>query len=210
MDDAARPALGSDSTLSALIASRLCHDLSNPLGAIGNGVELLDMTDGGDSAERALIGDALRDAQARVRFFRLAFGAAPPDHMTSGREAATTAQDMFAGTRLRLDWAVAGDHPRSAVKLGLLMLLCVDSALPMGGAVRVAMDAAGQWQIQAETDRLMMDADLWSVLRFGDASAGRAIRPAEVQFPALYRAATEMGLTVNYRGADGVLEISLH
>jgi len=65
--------------LSALVASRLRHDLGNPLGAVSNGVELLQMSGMANSPEMALIADALRDTEARLRFFRIAYGAARPD-----------------------------------------------------------------------------------------------------------------------------------
>src|SRR5690606_36320108 len=76
--------------LGALVASRICHDLVNPLGAIGNGVELLALTTGfgpaagpqgaslqgtaGGSPELALIAESTTHAAARARLFRLAFG----------------------------------------------------------------------------------------------------------------------------------------
>lgn len=210
MDDSPAPKPFGDAALAGLIASRLCHDLSNPLGAIGNGVELLEMTGGGDQAERDLIRDAVRDAQARVRFFRLAFGEAAPGHLTSASEAATAARAMYETSRLRLSWQVAADQPRASVQLGLLMLLCAETALPMGGSVRVDQGEGALWRLTAETDRLALDAELWSVLRFGMAAAGRALRPAEVQFPALFAAATAQGATINYRGSDLGLEMSVH
>ena len=60
----------------ALIGSRICHDLISPLGAIGNGVELLEMSSAGASPEMALISESVASANARIRFFRIAFGAA--------------------------------------------------------------------------------------------------------------------------------------
>ncbi len=65
--------------LAALVGSRICHDLISPIGAIGNGVELvlLDAAVGGP--EVTLIADSVSHANARIRFFRIAFGATGAD-----------------------------------------------------------------------------------------------------------------------------------
>ena len=65
-----------DLDLTALVGNRICHDLINPIGAIGNGVELLAMADGSPSAELALISQSVDSAKARIAMFRVAFGAA--------------------------------------------------------------------------------------------------------------------------------------
>jgi histidine phosphotransferase ChpT len=64
--------------LVALVGSRIAHDLANPLGAIANGVELLALTGQGNSAELQLITESVANATARIKAFRIAFGAAPP------------------------------------------------------------------------------------------------------------------------------------
>ncbi len=53
--------------LAALIGSRICHDLISPIGAIGNGLELLSMA-GAGGPEVALISDSVSNANARIRF----------------------------------------------------------------------------------------------------------------------------------------------
>jgi hypothetical protein len=85
--------------------------------------------------ELDLIRDAVGDALARVRFFRLAFGYAGPDHMTSAREARTTLEALYDGGRIAATWKPQDDMPRRQVKLAYLMMLCAESALPMGGDV---------------------------------------------------------------------------
>ncbi len=71
--------------LAALLGSRICHDLISPLGAIGNGVELLAMS-GQSGPEMAMIEDSVRNANARIRFFRMAFGPASADQSASRTE----------------------------------------------------------------------------------------------------------------------------
>lgn len=195
-------------TLADLIGSRLCHDLVNPLGAIGNGVELIEMTGSVRGPEMDLIRDAVRDAQARVRFLRVAFGAAGPQQVLSAREAKTTAQALWQSGRLTLDWTATADLPRLRVKLGYLMLLCAETALPMGGEVTLGLDNAGQWRLEAKGPRITLDDGLWSVLRFGMAAAGRPLRAAEAQFAALHAAAEPLDLTLNYVAGDGRLSMA--
>lgn len=194
--------------LADLIGSRLCHDLSNPLGAIGNGVELLEMTGAAKGPEMELIRDAVRNALARVRFFRLAFGHAGRDHMTSAREARTALADLYSGTRITATWKPEDDLPRRQVKLAYLMMLCTETALPMGGRVVLSMQSGGRWAVDAHSDRIAMDEDLWNVLRFGPAAAGRPLRPAEAQFMGLHEMAEKMGLTINFVAEDGVLRLN--
>ncbi|WP_284266488.1 histidine phosphotransferase family protein [Roseicyclus amphidinii] len=195
-------------SLAELIASRLCHDLVNPLGAIGNGVELLEMTGSVRGPEMELIRDAVRDAQARMRFLRIAFGAAAATQVLSAREARTTALAPWEGTRLSLDWSAQADLPRAQVKLAYLMLLCAETALPMGAAITLGHGPGGQWRLEATASRVALDEDLWSVLRFGLSAAGRALRPSEVHFAALHAAAGPLDRTLNYVAHGEGLTIS--
>jgi histidine phosphotransferase ChpT len=195
-------------SLADLIGSRLCHDLSNPLGAIGNGVELLDLTGSAKGPEMDLIRDAVGDALARVRFFRLAFGHAGPDHMTSAREARTTLEALFNGTRIGVAWKPQDDMPRRQVKLAYLMMLCAETALPMGGKVTLSMEPGGKWALAARADRIAIDETLWSVLRFGPGGLGRPLRPAEVQFLALHDTAEAMGKTLNFVRDEASLRLT--
>jgi len=197
-----------DQSLADLIGSRLCHDLVNPLGAIGNGVELMDMTGSAQGPERDLIRDAVRDAQARIRFFRIAFGGAGTHQMLSAREAMETATGLHEGSRLQVDWKTTRDLPRLQVKLAYLMLLCAETALPMGGTVTIGVDGNGHWSLEAQATRIQFDEALWSTLRFGMTSAGRPLRAAEAQFAALHDCAESLDLTINYVGREDGISMS--
>ena len=61
--------------LAALLCSRVCHDIISPVGAINNGLELLD-EGGADADAMNLIRASARNASARLQFARIAFGAA--------------------------------------------------------------------------------------------------------------------------------------
>ena len=92
--------------LAELVGSRLCHDLVNPLSAIANGIELLTLSGAARTPEVELIADAVGDAMARIRFFRVAFGAARAGETLSEREMRDSLSALYAGTRLALDLQV--------------------------------------------------------------------------------------------------------
>lgn len=150
-----------DSTtdLTALLGSRICHDLISPLGAISNGVELLMMSGAQPSPEITLIAESIAAANARIRCFRVAFGAGADQSMAPS-EILSILQDMTHGGRLQITWAVASPATRRDVKLAFLGLLCIESAMPWGGQIIVRADKQ-DWTIVAEADRLAVDKPMW-------------------------------------------------
>jgi histidine phosphotransferase ChpT len=149
--------------LAALIGSRICHDLISPIGAIGNGVELLMMDGAAKTPELALIAESVASANARIRFFRVAFGAAGSDQRIAKGEVAGILADMTRGGRLKVEWHSPADLSRREVKLAFLLLQCLETAMAYGGRVVVEKTETG-WLMQAEAARLKIDPALWEVL----------------------------------------------
>lgn len=146
--------------LSALVSARLCHDLISPMGAIGNGLELLQLTEGAGSAELELISDSLATALAKLRFYRLAFGPADAQARQSFDEARQITDAMFHG-RFSVAWEAQGPSmPRATAQLIYLAILCMERSLPMGGTVRVAVRDE-RVELRAEGCRTAPPADLW-------------------------------------------------
>ena len=164
----------------ALIGSRICHDLISPLGAIGNGVELLSMSGAGGGPELALIADSVANANARIRFFRIAYGAAACE--VAEAEIRSILTGMANGGRVAIDWRIAGPVSRARAKLAFLALQCLETALPFGGKITVAAKGA-VWEARAEGARLTVDAILWANL--SAAASDPAIAPAQLQFALL-------------------------
>jgi histidine phosphotransferase ChpT len=122
--------------VSALIASRICHDLISPIGAIGNGVELLTMEPGGATRpEYALISASVANANARIRLFRIAFGSATSDQRIPRNEVLSILTDLGHAGRITFAWTSQGDLSRREVRLVFLLLLCLETVLPFGGRV---------------------------------------------------------------------------
>ncbi|WP_417628021.1 histidine phosphotransferase family protein [Pararhodobacter aggregans] len=151
----------SASDLAALVGSRLCHDLVSPLGAIGNGVELLKMLHEG-SDELALIEQAVAAAQARVRLYRLAFGAAHPGQEAKAEDLAEALQALSLNGRLTVECGLRGPLPRVQAKRLALAALCLETALPWGGTAQVT----GQG-VSARAPRMKLDPALWEALATG-------------------------------------------
>lgn len=173
--------------LASLVAARLCHDLVSPLGAIGNGVELLEMSGEyagiANSPELTLIGDSVRAARARVRVYRMAFGHAPADQRVAVMEIAQLALDYARGARLTVEIEGGGDASRLEARMLLLSLMCVDSAMPWGGKVLIRRRGAG-WRMTGEASRTRIDQGLWQWLD-GAHGPRPAPAPSEVQFALL-------------------------
>jgi histidine phosphotransferase ChpT len=165
--------------LVALVGSRICHDLISPIGAIGNGVELLLMEGGSKGPEMALITESVAHASARIRFFRVAFGAAGSDQRIGRGEVGSVLSDLTHGGRVQIDWAGSGDLPRRDVKLIFLMILCLESAMPYGGKITITRGEA-RWLILGTSARLKIDTALWECL--AAPAALPEIGPAQVQF----------------------------
>ena len=178
--------------ISALVGSRICHDLISPLGAIGNGLELLSLT--GEATpqgpEMALIAESVDNASARVRFFRVAFGAAAPGQSLGRADLLSILSDSFRAGRIAIDPALEGAVPRAEAKLALLLVLCLETTLPRGGTIRVEGGAQG-WRLRAEGPDLRIEARLWQGLAEGRAPDG--LSAAEVQFALLPEAVTATG-----------------
>ena len=165
--------------LAALVGSRICHDLISPIGAIGNGVELMMMEGAAKGPEMALITESVAHANARIRFFRVAFGATGSDQRMGRNEVTAILSDMTHGGRLVLDWISPPDLPRRDVKLVFLLILCVEQALPYGGRLTIERGDT-RWSLRAVASKMRLDMPLWDCLV--NPNAAPEITPAQVQF----------------------------
>ena len=132
--------------LAALLCSRVCHDLISPVGAIVNGLEVLDDNPKPEDREFALdlIRKSAKTASARLQFCRLAFGAAG----SSGAQidlgdAQTMARGHLEDGKTTIAWNLPRLLlPKNRVKLLLNMLIIAQQTIPRGGTLTV--DALGE------------------------------------------------------------------
>jgi histidine phosphotransferase ChpT len=172
----------SDLNIAALIGSRICHDLISPIGAINNGLELLGMAGGtsSDGPEMELISQSVGNASARIRFFRIAYGAASDQPM--GRaEVVSILNDNSGGGRLTVVYGPLDPQPRWAVRMAFLAVQCLETALPHGGRIEINCDN-GAWTLTGYTAKTSVADSLWDMLA---GASGQDLAPAHVQFALL-------------------------
>ena len=135
--------------LAALLCSRICHDLISPVGALVNGLEVLE--DDSDQETKAfafdLIKKSAQQASARLQFCRLAFGAAGSVGAAIDLgNAETVARGLFDDEKTKIAWNLPRLLlPKNRVKLLLNLLILADQTIPRGGAITV--DAIGDGEI---------------------------------------------------------------
>jgi histidine phosphotransferase ChpT len=142
--------------LASLMCSKLCHDLVSPIGALGNGIEVLADEPDVEMRENALdlIANSARSAAAKLQFARIAFGTASgPGGTLDLGSAARAAHEYFATTKASLDWQPGPlAVPKDAARLCLNLLLVALECIPRGGEIRVTLDidAEGHGSFLAE------------------------------------------------------------
>jgi len=156
----------------SLLCSRLCHDLLSPVGALNNGIELL--ADEHDPEMRArcldLLAESARASANKLKFFRLAFGAAGGfADVVDTREAKAAIDGLFGGDgRIKLGWMV--EEPtmsKAALKVLLNIALIAGDALVRGGSLDVGAEkheGGLDIVVRAEGNRIVLDPELKQVL----------------------------------------------
>ena len=136
----------SDMDLSALLCSKVCHDVISPVGAIANGLEVLEDEQDAEMREIAfdLVRRSSRQASAKLQFCRIAFGAAGSANSSIDTgDAEDVAKKFIGDDKIELEWAVPREiRPKSEVKLMLNMLMLAISSIPRGG--KIVMGVAGE------------------------------------------------------------------
>lgn len=127
--------------LAALLCSRVCHDIISPVGAINNGLELLE-EGGSDEDAMQLIRASAVNASARLQYARLAFGAAGSAGMQIDTgDAHNVAIAYIRNEKPELEWRGARALlPKNKVKLLLNLILIANGAIPRGGKITVQLD----------------------------------------------------------------------
>jgi histidine phosphotransferase ChpT len=169
--------------LASLLCSRLCHDLMSPVGALNNGIELLaDETDP-EMREKCLelLAESARASANKLKFFRLAFGAAGGfGEEVDTHEAEAALAGLFGPERrIELGWVVSDNKlPKDAVKLLLNLALLAGDALVRGGRLDVGAERRGgeiELAVRAEGPRILLDPGLRETLASGE--SGGSVEP---------------------------------
>lgn len=160
--------------LASLLCSRLCHDLMSPVGALNNGIELLADEQDPQMRDRCLelLSDSARATASKLKFFRLAFGAAGGfgDEVDSG-EARSALEGLFGpDSKVELGWMVADARlSKGATKLLLNLALIAGDSLVRGGRLDIGAESDGGTEIviRAEGPRIVLDPAIHATLLDG-------------------------------------------
>ncbi len=186
-----------DDTLTSLIGSRICHDLVSPLGAIGNGVELMGMTGASSGPEMDLITQSVQHANAKLSFFRLAFGS-HGETLIKPAEVRRITKDYAKDGKMRISWSIDTPQTRSYTRLVLLGLLCLENALPYGGEVDVSKTGE-VFCLRVTSERILWNEPLWKRLYTRNITD---LTAAQVQFGLLAIGLPQLGLHATIVGDE--------
>jgi len=186
----------SSTDLAALLCSRLCHDLTSPVSALGNGLELLASEEDPEMREHCL-GLISRSAQAtaaKLRFFRLAFGSSGGFGEEVPTQEAHEVLTALAGLegKTALDWAVEAESlPKNAVKVLVNLAGMGLDTLVRGGTLSVGAERGEgltEIVVRAAGPRIAFSQDMSAAL---DGTLGEHERSARTAPAALVRLLAE-------------------
>jgi histidine phosphotransferase ChpT len=200
-----------DIEFAAMLVSRVCHDLVSPVGAVVNGLEVLE--DERDAAMRAdalkLVASSAEQAAARLQFARVAFGAAGSAGAELDlSEVGRTMKGLVNGGKVELDWQAAPlNWPKDWAKLLMNAALLAIDSLPRGGQVKVETSsnpAAPSFTVRATGTNARLLEEVEKAAQ-GEPSAPLDGRSIQAYLTHKLARGLNAGLTLSAR--DGVVEL---
>lgn len=165
-----------ETKLAEMLCTRLCHDLTGPIGAVNNGAEFLD-DEGFDMQNQAvqLIVSSAHEAVNRLMFYRQAYGRVSDSGEASLEEKKKLALDFFHGSKIKLDWpdshtdACGISISQKMSRLILNLLVITAATMIRGGtlSVRISTNDMGDKQVvvRGEGETIKLDPETLSILK---------------------------------------------
>lgn len=175
----------------ALIGSRICHDLISPVGAISNGLELMGLAGTQSGPEMDLVANSAAHANARLRFFRVAFGLSSDAQNVTAHEIRDILGNIY-NSKVACLWQIDEPLPRRLVQAAFLALLCGEQAAPYGGVMTVN-NSDDALVITVTGERLSPNEDHWLWLTGAGPGDLDNLPAAQVQFALLPYLLAELG-----------------
>ncbi|MEQ1707176.1 MAG: histidine phosphotransferase family protein [Terricaulis sp.] len=172
--------------LMALVASRICHDMVEPMSAIIQGLEMIKGGDGKvDPDALSLLDHGVAKAWAKLEFFRFALAGAVAEGDSELEEGRAVAVKLYSALKPELIWSAPEvKMPRPAVRVIVNLLLIANECLPRGGTVEVTAEkhgAGGEVLVTAKGPRAKLREATALALRgdgFDETVSGHTIQPA--------------------------------
>lgn len=168
-----------DQSLAELLASRICHAMAATVGAVGNGVELVEEFDNSMRDEAmGLIAMSAERAAAQLKFYRMAYGSAGHDGLGSFAEVRRLSEGVIDTEKFTIDWAgvTLSDSSSLASGVGKMLLLMVElssEALVREGEIRVHHVPDAEIMVSASGPGAAIEPDLQAVLSTGEIDRAR-------------------------------------
>lgn len=199
--------------IAALLSARICHDLVSPVGAVVNGVGLVQEIAGPSLTEElAMIGQSAGRASSLLQFYRIAFGASDDDGSEVSRSSVQIHANQLVTTQ-KVNFDMTGVDgaplPRSIAKNCCLMILCAKSLVGLRGTVHVSIDPAPRpaIHVSARTTGSIANPDFVQILRTPVEPS--AVPPRAVEFLLLKAAIEQAGAQMTLDLEDAAATISL-
>jgi histidine phosphotransferase ChpT len=198
----------SDLELAALVSSKICHDIISPVGAIANGLEVIDEETDQVMHDHAmnLIRSSAAQASAKLQFARLAFGAAgSAGAEIDTLEAEKVARMVAEAGKHTLEWnGPPARLVKDKVKLLLNMVTLALAALPRGGTIKVSISGEGDassFEVRCQGESARVPENLAALMA---GSTGQALDAHTIQpfFTLRIAKAAGMSLKAESDGSD--------
>jgi histidine phosphotransferase ChpT len=169
--------------LTALVASRICHDMVEPMSAIIQGLEMIKGGDGKTDPDAiSLLDHGVGKAWAKLEFFRFAMAGAVAEGDSELEEGRAVALKLYSVLKPELVWSAPGvAMPRPAVRVIVNLLLIANECLPRGGKVEITaakQGDGGEVVVIATGPRAKLkDATSAALRGEGDELTGHTIQP---------------------------------
>ena len=208
-----------DIAILELLASKICHDLISPIGAVNNGVELLEETEADPAAQKDIVGliaFSAAQASAKLQAYRMAYGAGGADEALKPEDVYNIFQLLIElDGKVRQNWdphvPLGPDVlPRGFCKILMSCMILLLDSLPKGGTVAITKTGANQITIRAAGEVALLREGTFDALSLAISPA--ALDPYTVHPYVTGLLAKEYGfaITVPHTGEDTlILEITV-
>lgn len=197
--------------LASLLCSRLCHDMLSPVGALSNGLELLASETDPEMRKRCieLLEQSARTSTNKLKFFRLAFGAAGGFGDSVPVDETKAVIDALAADAkgVTVNWAIEGENlPKPATKVLLNLAQIALDALIRGGTLDIGAelrDGSAEIVVRAQGDRIAFDEMIGRALEGNMSEFDLSSRTAAAHMIATL--AEEIGGGLQFKRSDDAL-----
>lgn len=203
-------------TMAEMLATKLCHDLTGPIGAVNNGAEFIsdeEFSMQGDALQ--LITDSAREASVRLQFYRQAYGSIKGSGEVSLGEKKQLVSAFFKSSRIQVDWpdmyADAGgvSLAQRTSRLMLNMIMIVAATMIKGGTLRIRIEQDGDAEkvitVAAVADVIKADSEVTKILDHAPDAPEMSPKNVQVYFTASL--VNELTVSLKHTHEDGVFSL---